>query len=206
MDAKYTTVDEVHSRLTSLIKGKQVNKGDILEWSVECEAEFIQDYSYFVKYLKTKLPVRDLMARVPFFKARILDVYEDPDDRSSRVNYYDNGRYLILGSEYRKDHVYVNFIGLPIDQETGIPLIKRNHVEACVRHVMVNMYEEDYLNNKIDQNRWNYLLERRLNAVRAAQSDFSDLDKHDLNKIKIITMSFVPPIIWDSFTHEELGG
>lgn len=206
MNAKYTNIMDVYARVTALLPSRKVNPADIVEWAAQCETEWIQDYNSYVRYLKVKLDVQNKKARIPYFKVRILDVYSNPENRGSHVNYYDNGSYLILDSNYEKDYIYINFIGIAIDEETGLPMIKKGHEEACVRHIICNLYYEDYLNNKIDQNRWNDMLMQREIQVRAAQADIGDYSRKDLEEIKAITLSMIPVVRFDSFYHEGLGG
>lgn len=204
IDAKYTTFEEIYTRIAALVKGKSLNPADILEWSVQCETEYIQSFASLIPYLKVKLPVRDRMARIPPYKTRIMDVYEDPENERSHVTYYDNGAYIVLPSEYKKDYVYINFMGIAIDPKSGIPFIKKGHEEACVYHCLVNLYLEDALNGRIDRNMYARYEERRDLLVRAAQSDYSDFDRRDLMTINAITLNMLPYINFDSLHHKTM--
>ena len=201
-NAKYTTFHEVYNRITALVKGKTINPADILEWCVQCETEYIESYSSFVQYLRVKLKVRDKAARIPPYKTRILDVYEDPENEKSHVNYYDNGAYLVLPSEYKKDYVYINFIGIAVDPETNIPFIKKGHEEACVYHCLVNLYLEDALNGRIDRNMYMMYEQKRDQYVRAAQGDYSDFDRRELMIVNAITLNMLPYINFESLHHK----
>ena len=205
MNAKYTTAQEIISMVTALAPGKKLNPADAIEWAAQCEIEYIRNYHYFVRYLKVKLEVKDHQARMPYFKARILDVYEDPDKPKSLVNYYDSGAYIVLDSNYTKDHVYVNFIGIPIDQETGLPLIKRGHEDACVYHILHNLYLEDFINGKIEMGRFQYIVEERRTMIRAAQGRITDFDRKDLDELAAITLNMLPVVRYGSLYHEGMG-
>lgn len=204
-NAKYVTFDEIYSRVTSIIKNKQINPADILEWCFQCETEWIRHTSSAVPYLKVKLPVRDKMARIPPYRLRILDVYSNPEDETSLVNYYDNGGYLILDSTYNKEYVYVNFLGLAVEPETGIPYIKKGNEEACVRFIICNLYYEDYLNGKINANQWNEMKDERNLQVRAAQSEMSEQDRRELREILAISLNMLPQIKFNSLYHKGMG-
>lgn len=205
-NAKYTTFKEILARVTSVIKTKEINPADVLEWAVECETEWIQDFPALVPYYKAKLPVRDKMARVPPYCARILDVYTDPDNQKSHVQYYNNGAYLVLNSEYDKKDVYVNFMGIAIDEETNTPMIKKGHEEACVQHVLVKLFYEDFLTGKLHPNTYLEMKDERNLQVRAAQADFSNYDRRTLMEIAAINMNMIPYIKYDSFVNKTIGG
>lgn len=204
-DGKYTTFEEIFSRVTSIIKNKQINPADVLEWCFQCEAEWIRHTSSAVPYLKVRLPVKDKMARVPPYRVRILDVYSNPDDQRSLINYYDNGGYLILDSSYNKDYVYINFLGLAIDHDTGIPYIKKGNEEACVRFVICNLYYEDFLNGRINATQWGEMKEERNLQIRAAQAEMSEQDRRELREILAISLNLLPQIRFDSLYHKGLG-
>lgn len=205
MNAKYTTLEEIYARVTSLVKSKSINPADVVDWAIQCETEWIENYNSYVRYLKAKFVVSDYMVRIPPYKVRVLDVFEDPDKNSSRVQYYDNGSYLVLSSTYKKDHVYVNFIGLAIDEETGLPMIHKGSEEACVAHVIHNLFYEDYLNNNIDQGRYNTIAQTRDLQVRAAKSSFAQYDRQELREVLAISLNLTPHIVLDSFMHHRFG-
>lgn len=204
-NAKYVTFEEIYSRVTSIIKGKQINPADVLEWCFQCEAEWIRHTNSAVPYLKIKLPVKDKSVRIPPYRLRILDVYSDPENESSLINYYDNGAYLVLDSTYDKDYVYVNFLGIAIDPDTGIPYIKKGNEEACVRFIICNLYYEDYLNGKINGQMWHEMKEERNLQVRAAQADMSDQDRRELREVLAISLNLLPQIRFDSLYHKGIG-
>lgn len=204
-NGKYVTFNEIYSRVTSIIKNKQINPADVLEWCFQCEAEWIRHTNSAVPYLKIMLPVKDKTARIPPHRVRILDVYSDPENEKSSVNYYDSGSYIVLDSNYKKDYVYINFFGLPIDPETGIPLIKKGNEEACVRFVICNLYYEDFLNGRIDGSRWGEMKEERNLQVRAAQNEMSDQDRRELREVLAISLNMLPQINFSSLYHKGMG-
>ena len=205
-DAKYTTFEEIFTRITSIIRGKSINPADILEWCVQCETEWIGDFASLVPYLKVQLEVRDKMARIPPYKVRILDVYENPENQKSSVEYYDNGAYIVLNSSYSKNYIFINFMGIAVEPKTGIPLIKKGHEEACVRHCIVNLYYEDFLNGRISPTAYGEMKEERNLQVRAAQSDYTDYDRKDLMRINAIHMNMLPYIRFDTLYHKSITG
>jgi len=205
MNSKYTTFEEIYARVTSLVKRKQINPADVLDWCVQCETEWIENYNSYVRYLQAKFVVSDFMVRMPPYKVRILDVYESPNNKNSRLQYYDNGLYIALPSTYKKDHVYVNFLGLPLDEESGLPMIHKGSEEACVAHVIHNLYFEDYLNGHIDQGRYNTIRETRDLQVRAAKSSFASYDRQELREILAISLNLTPHLVFDSFMHHRFG-
>jgi hypothetical protein len=204
-NSKYTTYKEIIARLSSLIKLKNINPADIMAWSIECETEWIGDFPSLISYNKVKLQVKDKMARIPPYCARLLDVYDDPEKSNSHVNYYNNGSYVILGSEYTKDHVYINFLGIALDED-GIPLIKKGHEEACIRHCIVNAYYEDFINGRIAAVVYGEMKEERNLQVQAAVQSYDNISRKDLAEISAIHMNMLPHIRFDSHVHTGIGG
>jgi len=199
-NSKYTTYKEIIARVSSLVRHKNINPADIMAWSIECETEWIQSFASLVPYYKAKITVKDKMARVPPYCARLLDVYSNPDDEKSHVNYYNNGAYIILGSDYVQPHVYINFMGLPLDEE-GIPLIKKGHEEACVWHCLVNAHLEDFINGRISPTAYGEMKGERNLQVQAAMQSYSDMDRQELMEIAAIHMNMLPYIRFNTLAN-----
>lgn len=199
---KYTTYKEIAARLSAIIKRKEINPADIMAWAIECETEWIGDFPSLVRYNVVKLKVRDKMARIPPYCARLLDVYEDPSSNRKAVNYYNNGAYIVLDSGYKNDYIYINFDGIALDED-GIPLIKKGHEEACIRHIIVNAYYEDFLDGRLNATAYGEMKEERNLQVQAAVQDYSNYDRKDLMEVAAIHMNMLPYIQYDSHAHHE---
>ena len=203
--SKYTTFKEIYARVASVIKTKPINPADVLEWAIECETEWIEDFPALVPYYKAKFDIRDKQARIPPYCVRILDVYKDPDNHKSHVNFYDNGSYIVLDSNYDLEYVYVNIMGIPIDPETETPLILKGHEEACVQHVLVKLFYEDFLMGKISPTAYGEMKEERNLQVRAAQGNYKNYSRKELMEINMIHMNMIPYIRHESFAHRGIG-
>lgn len=199
---KYTTYKEIAARVSKIIKHKEINPADIMSWAIECETEWIGDFPSLVHYRKVKIKVVDKSARIPPYCSRLLDVYEDPQRNDKAIPYYNNGAYIVLNSDYKKDHLYINFMGLAIDED-GIPMIKKGHEEACLRHILVNLYYEDFLTGRISPTAYGEMKEERNLQVQAAVQDLSNYDRKQLMEIAAIHMNMMPHIRFDS--HEHTG-
>lgn len=205
-NSKYTTFKEIFARVASVIKTKDINPADVLEWAIECETEWIQSFPSLVPYHKIKLNVRDKTARIPPYCARVLDVYKDPGNQKSHVNFYNNGAYLILDSSYDLPFVYINFMGIAIDEESQTPLIMKGHEEACVQHVIVKLFYEDFITGKLSPTAYGEMKEERNLQVRAAQGGFSNYSRQELMELAAINMNMLPYIRYESFAHRGIGG
>lgn len=202
-NSKYTTYLDVYARLTSIIKHKKINPADVLTWCVECETEWIGDFPSLVPHLKVKLQVKDKSARIPPYSARILDVFKED---GSKVSYYNNGAYLVFNSDFTDKHIYINFMGIAIDPEKEIPYIKKGHEEACMRHCIVNLYYEDFLNGKISGQVYGEMKEERNLQVQAAIQDYSTMDRKELMEIAAVRLNMMPYLRINSNYHTEIGG
>lgn len=202
-NSKYTTYLDIYARLTRIIKHKHINPADILDWCSECETEWIGSFASLVPYLDVELEVKDYSARIPPYCVRILDVYNSQD---KHVDYYSNGAYIVLKSDYKEKNIFINFMGLAMDAERGIPYILKGHEEACLRHCIVNIYYEDFLNGKIHPTAYGEMKEERNLQVQAAIQDYSQMDRKELMEITAVRTNMMPYIRMNSKYHNSIGG
>ena len=148
----YTTYKEIAARVTSLLESKNISEDKVLEWAIECETEWIKDYPALIPMYQVELDVHDCMVSVPIYSARILSVYSNKENNKSLVQYYNNGSYLILPSNYPHKKIYMDYLSLAIDEQTQTPLIKKGHEEACVLHVIVKALFDDFVFGRVNPN------------------------------------------------------
>lgn len=185
---KYVTALTIASKIASRHKKKKIDILDIVEWCAEVECEILGDFESFVQYNRYKLKVINQQALLPCNCYRLLDVISSSN---RRVNNYNNGTYLNFiqeqtfdfDSELSSDVVFINFIGIAIDEETGYPLIKKGHELACEAYCIYNLYYEDFLNNKIDVNRWQFIDNAKQHQLEAARNGFKNWTGHDLQRV-----------------------
>jgi len=185
-DAKYTNHIEIKARIARIHKHKEMSDEDILEWCAECCIEYIQDSSYYVEHLSVKLPVVNRIVQVPCYLHKINDLYYAISEPKSVVRYIHNGSYLILEENYKRDYVFMNFWGLPIDPKTSYPLILKGHEQACQAFCVRNLYYEDFMTGKIDGQRWMYIVSEFEKHIQTARSGMKYFDNEDMRQQNII--------------------
>jgi len=157
---KYTTAEEIMSRVNAVHPHKPTNITDFINWCAQCEVEEIKEYQYNVKFKNVKLEVINGKAKLPCNVWRILALQEKIDG-DYYTNYTENGSYVFVKDNYGtadsdgKKWIYLSYEGLPVDGKTGMPLVLKGHEAACEAYCVMKMYYEDYLTEVISDNRWN---------------------------------------------------
>lgn len=191
MNNKYTTHDEIYNRLSLVHKHKTFTPLEIAQWCSECAVEVIKDADRLESYTNIELNVTDLKALAPCNVYRILDVF---DSNRKRIEYRYDGAYLDFHGSFFGTKAYINYLGVPMDPETGYPYIKKGQEKACQAYCVYKMYYEDFLTGKIDATRWGYITDEMHNLVAAAQSSIRHKDRKSLERInKVHAMIFSRP-------------
>jgi len=195
---KYTSYLDIWARISRVHTLKNPSKNEIIEWCAEVEHDVLEDIEGFHPYKKVPVPVVNLQALLPCNVYRLLDVFVGND---RRIPYEDNGDFIAFDSlqTYSKndkgqDIVFINYWGIPVDPETGYPLIKKGHELACEAYCVWKLYTEDFMTGKIDANRWMYLVGEKDRELNAAQNGFRQWDRKDLERISMIKMNMLPRI------------
>lgn len=202
---KYTTYLDIWNRLTTSFKHKEIQEGDVIAWCAECETEWIRDTEALTQFLKVAIPVVDYQAPVPCNVFRILDVYSDPNNNQSTLSYYNNGSYLIFNSDMKYTTIYMNYDGITVDQDSGYPLIKKGHEQACEAFCIWKLFYEDWLNNKIDNTKWSYIDDQKNIQIDAAAASIRDYDRSRLRNIRTIMNNMIPSIVNSNLKHNGIG-
>lgn len=191
MNSKYTTHQEIYSRLSLTHKHKQFTPLEIAQWCAECSVEVIGDIDRMERYVGIRLPVVDKKAMVPCNLYRILEVF---DNNLRRIEYRHDGVYLDFHGSFTGTDIYITYMGVPVDTETGYPLIKKGHEKACEAYCVYKMYYEDFLAGRLDATRWGFVVEDMNNQVSAAGSPVRHMDRKDFERInKIHGQLFMRP-------------
>lgn len=180
-NAKYISPETLHNRLTRIIKGKTIQLGDVIAWCGQVEAEYLGEDYQLITHRKKPFDVEsNKKVRVPNNVFRLFSV---TNMSGERITYDYNGAYVFLPDSYEADKVLMNYQAIPVDPDTGYPLILRGHEPVCEAYCVKNIYYEDYLNGKIDQNRWNTLTREFENRVAGASTGARYLDASEKEDI-----------------------
>lgn len=195
---RFSTADTIMSMMSSYIKNKDINILDIVEWCAELETDVLGDVEEMHEYFKYKVIIENYKGELPCNLYRLLDVFSASNERP---NYYNDGTHLVFNlnqtfdtDENGFEYIYINFYGIPIDYDTGYPLIKKGHELACQWYCIWKLYTEDFLNGKIDNSRWAYIENQKMIQAEAAKGGFRHKSHSDMKKILVTVHNMVPRI------------
>jgi hypothetical protein len=187
-NTKFTNSKEILARLKRQAGSKTWNGVDVMEWCAECVIQEIKDAPHWFNYKRVQLEVKDGKALLPCIVFRLLDVY---NSNAQRVHHFNDGTYLRF-QNYTAKYVYINFDGLPIDQD-GVVLIPKGAEHACTYYCMKMGYEDDFMTNKVGVAQWQYINEEYDQGLRMALSGIQHLSRNETEEIQKIMYNMV----WD---------
>lgn len=194
---RFTTVENIAARIATTHKNKNLIIDEIAQWCAECSIEIVGNPDAMYKYNKVKCFVTSAKALLPCNIYRLLDVYDNLDNR--KTLYYNDGIHLIFNSNeyFDKDangyeYVYINYYGIAVDNKTGYPLIPRGHELACEAYCVWKLYTEDYLTGKINGQQWGYLDQQKTIQCAAANNGFRHDSNDDMKGILNVVHNMIP--------------
>lgn len=206
-DNQYTTAEHIFVRLAQVHKNKQFSLMEIVEWCAECELEYIGSTEALRDYHHVPLKIQNLQALLPCNLFRLLDVYTSSN---RRIPAYNTGVYLNFNSSTvfdkdseGKDIVYINYLGIAVDDKTGFPLIKRGHEQACEAFCVWKMYYEDIITDKISVDAKSRIEMEKNIQIQAARSSFRSWDKARLHRMLLIINNMIPRLKHVPLTHRD---
>lgn len=194
---KYITAEHIMARLSQKHKQKNFSINEIVQWSAECSIEIVGNPDVMAPYRGVELKIEQFKALLPCNVYRLLDVYDNNDNRID--NYANDGIHIIFqsGQQFNTNDdgdqvVKVNYIGINVDTKTGYPLIPRGHELACEAYCVYNLYYEDFLTGKINGNAWSYIDNAKMIQCEAAKGGFRHYSNDDMKKYLNVVMNMIP--------------
>jgi len=192
---KYVSVKNIAARLARNIKGKNFDIYDVAEWAGECEVDEIGQYEGFAKYRNVKITVKHNKAYLPCNIYRVLNVYRD---RCSIPSYDWDGAYLRFNfddpSSFNNEYtIELDYLGIMVDDQ-GLPMILKGHEEACYWYIMTKIYLEDWMNNILASDRYQFFQDRLGHYVAKSQSSMRHYSRDDMNEVQAIMHNIVPKV------------
>jgi len=194
-DSRYVSHHVIAARISRAWKDKTVNLDDIMEWCAEVEVSYMKDVDKMVQFYQVDLTVDtdNHIATLPCNVHRILDVYSDPNNSESAVNYYNDGVKLILNENYTQADVYINYVGQPISDE-GEPLIIKGHENACETFCLIRLFEAESTKGQFPPQKIAEWSDKFSNQMTAARNDMRHFGRDYFMKLNIIKGNMVPKI------------
>lgn len=188
----YTNHHEIVNRLSRKFKTKDFNPDDVHDWCAETENDILRENDYFVKFLKIPLTiVSSKYITMPCNIHSIIDIYFE---NGIRPKYAHIGNKIQLFKDVTDEFLYIDYKGTPVDATTGDVLILRGHELACEMSCVKNSFFEDYLNGKIDGQRWGVISEEYEMALNVATMDMRRMTKGDFQTMENILGNKIPII------------
>ncbi len=99
------------------------------------------------------LVVKNRLAPVPSFIARIVNVLDDKGQVISHRDFDYNGSYIMFNSDdYNGKPVYIECFTIPFDPKDMVPLIPRGYEQACYWHCVYILSQELSYQGMITEN------------------------------------------------------
>lgn len=207
VNSKFVSLDIILANLSRTFKRVNWDINDIREWCMQLETEMIADVDSMWTFVDIKLKVTNKQAPLPCNVHRILDVYTNPNDPTSKVSYFNSGAYLNFNSDFTGDYIYITYYGTTIDVESGEPLILRTHIKACEAYCVQQKYLEKYLNNEINGQQWSVIDQRVTEGCNIAITQGVRFkDRQDLVNLNVIKGNMVTRIGVTNLYKDGIGG
>jgi hypothetical protein len=202
---KYITAEQIMAKIARDYKGLEFEPADIVEWCAEAEAN-IGEFESMQRYENMPVEIINSIALLPCNVFRLLQVRMQGQPVP---NYENNGTYLSFGRNSFTNAtsqqaaspsltgrllVYLDYIGIPMDEKTNMPAIMDGHQEACYWYCLTKLLLEKYMTNQIDHTRWQFLNDRYGHYVQKAKSSMRFTSRDDMDKIMMIMYNMVPKV------------
>jgi hypothetical protein len=178
---KYVRIDNIYQRLTQRLKGRDISFEDIVEWCAECELIEIGHFSDWFIFQDYELVLNDREAVLPENCWYIKSIKTDVGRKGRYVDFHANGNQINVRESLLK--VYINYIAFPTDAQTGYLLIPRGHENACFWYCLKALLLSDYLDGRLDHNRWNMIENQYQMAVEKAVSQSTRMSDNERDKV-----------------------
>ena len=201
---KYISVKTIAAKLARDVPSVEFDINDVVEWCAEAEKN-IGEFMYFEPHTDVEVKVKNRRGELPCNIWRLLQVKRNRNCSGCEVlNYYNDGTFLNFSDnsftnalvsggnvpEHGEFSVFIDYIGIPMDDE-GFPMVMEGHQEACYWYILTKILFEDYLENKISTDRWNFIQEMYGKYVTKAKSSMQNLSRNDIDRLAMIRMTMV---------------
>jgi hypothetical protein len=203
---KYVTPDVIAYELGREFKSKKWDIGDVRTWCGIVETRYVKDIETMMKFEEVPLTVTSNMLLLPCNVFRILDVYESVN---KNLTYKNNGAYLYdfkyngVKQTYSDNFtLYLNYIGINIDESTGEILIVKGHEEACKTFCKIEAFAEDAAYGRFSKDIWAMWKEEFSGQFKAARYNVQHKSRLDIDNLNIIRGNMIPKIAGIELHHQ----
>lgn len=188
MDRGLFSAREIYASLASTYKRKimEYDEITIIRWCSDVVAILLTDERAAVEVVADMgMPV-NLQLPLPDGIVQLIRVYAT--DTNALVPYSHQGSYVYFEPKFEFTNISFRYRQLMI--EDGYPLIPRGFEKACEAYCIYQMYHEDYLDGRIDGQRWQDISNTKDWEIEAASRAWDSINDNEVQAInKIIANS-----------------
>ncbi len=166
---------------------------DVVEWVGEAVVN-IGQFDAFRRYPPFEGEYQTITNHrllLPCHMYRLLGVYRNNVEVSA-TEFVRNGAYLDF-HRWDRENIQFDYIGVDVDEE-GYPYVDKSQLQACYWYCLKMLYLEDFINGKIDGNRFNYIDEQYAKYVAKAKGSFMNITRNEMDEIGMIFHQMVPSL------------
>ena len=189
---------------------KEFHIDDIVEWCGEVETNLISDVDLMLQINYVPLSVVDGSVLLPCNIHKIVDCFTK-GNRIVDFTLNSSGAYMTslkyhdsFASTFNEDTLYLNYIGTPVDPNSGYPLIAKGHELVCETFCLIRSFEEDVAMGKFNANLW-ARWEEQIGGqiVNALSNPFRQKTQQYLKDLETIRFNAIPRIGKIELAHEK---
>jgi len=186
---KYVSARTIATKIARNNKHLEFDIYDIVEWCAEAERN-IGEYASFVEHKDIPLHIDNLRALAPCGIYRVLFV---KSNGNNFYNYNFDGTFFNfrIGIQQR---ITIDYIGIPLDEEDGFPLILDTHEEACYWYCLSRLYLEDFLTGKMDKQRYDFIDLKYVTYKDRAKTSMKHMSRDEVDEINMIIHNWIPSV------------
>lgn len=149
------------------------------------ETRVVPDIDYMVRYIDYPLTITDGRIYIPPFAYKVINysldgqVYVDVSKRRFE-------HYMAVDNTIHLGSVYISFVGMPINKNTGEPLIIKGHEQLCYWYCVRSAYMEDFFLGKIDHGRWEYIDSKVAMIATEIKQSLKGWDEDDFKNLAFV--------------------
>lgn len=183
--ARYIDHTVIHAMLNRNFPNKIWDIANVIEWCQYVENNILGNVDAMIRYIDYPVKVEYGKALIPCFSHKVFS-YSKIKGQQVDVSTHNQENYLRVYDDIKDGTIYITFVGMPVDQETGVPLILRGHEDVCYWYCVKSAHTEAYFNGEIDHGRWEFMDSKvSMHTTEVLQSlrEFEESDYKNLSFI-----------------------
>ncbi len=182
---KYIDHTVILAMLTRDFPNKQWDEANVIEWCQHVENNILGNVDAMVRYIDYPVKVINGRAQIPCFAHKVFS-YSKTKDTHVDVSTRKFENYLSVYDDIKHGEIFLSFVGMPIDLETGSPLILKGHEDICYWFCVKSAHTEAYFTGELDHSRWEYMDAKVAMYSTEVLQSLRDFDEKDYKNLSFI--------------------